>query len=298
MYVILALLAAALSGIGAALMKFGVAVRFPRITLATFLREWPSVVRAVAGSRVWLLGLLLGVSSGFFMAQAMAGGDLAVVQVIGTTTSLWSVAIGVLFFSERLDPGEWKGLAVILAGAGLVSLAYAPTQAATPAVDRLAVITAVIVLGAALSWVANRGTGTGVSPELLLSMYAGFGFGLVNVFMKLATWQAADAAGSFHVLSAASWAHLVSHAPFWCMLASIVPGFVLLQAAFAHGRVAVVMPLHLVFINLTAIFCALVVFREDLNAMRGLGIACGMGGAGILAYHSARARARERRTVE
>jgi len=293
MYVILALLGAVAAGVGAALMKSGVAARFPRITLRTFLRQWPSVLRAVAGSRVWLLGLVLGASSGFFMAQALSGGDLTVVQVVGNTASLWSVLLGVLFFSERLDPGEWTGLGVILAGAVLVSLAHAPTEGARPATGRLAAIVAVIVLGMAVSWAFNRRAGSRVSAEVLLSMNAGFGFGLLNTFMKLATWQAGEAAGSFHVLSAASWGHMLSHAPFWCLLGSLVPGFLFLQAAFAHGRVAVVMPLHIVFINLTVLFCARVVFHEALNALRGMGIACSIGGAWLLARHSRKVHAPE-----
>jgi uncharacterized membrane protein len=122
MYVVFALLGAASYGIGAALMKLGVSTGFPKIAWKDFLRQWRAVVKTVVTNRVWAIGLLLSVASAFFVAQAMSGGDLSVVQILANTASLWSLCVGVAFFSERLAAGEWCGLAIILAGAVLVSL--------------------------------------------------------------------------------------------------------------------------------------------------------------------------------
>jgi len=137
-----------------------------------------------------------------------------------------------------------------------------------------------------LTHLVQRRSRSGLGSEFLLAADAGLGFGLINVFMKLTTWDAAERLGSFHVLGSASWAHMVTHPPFWFMVAAIFPAFLFLQAAFAHGRVAVVMPLHIVFINILTIVCAVLVYRESLDLLRSAGILAAIAGAAVLAVQS------------
>jgi multidrug transporter EmrE-like cation transporter len=136
------------------------------------------------------------------------------------------------------------------------------------------------------TYLSTRRTKRGVSPEFLLAVSAGFGFGLANVFMKLMTWYVAFDTGAFNAVDLSTWAHIVTHLPFWLMVACIFPAFFFLQAAFAYGRVAVIMPLHVVFINAVVIVCALLVFNEGLNILRTMGIVASMGGAALLALES------------
>ncbi len=286
MYVFLALAGAAASGIGAALMKFGVSRQFPRLSLRDFLPQWRQVVGAVFTNKVWLLGFLLGVSSGFLLAQAMAGGDLSVVQILANTSSIWSVFIGVFFFTERLAKGEWVGLGFILAGAALVSMTHESTGSHDPVFVMLTGIVALVLCIMAATYVYNKRATDGLGVEFLLTVNAGLGFGLLNVFMKLTTWHVEVHTGSFNAVSASSWGHMVSHLPFWLMIASIPPALFFIQAAFSHGRVAVVMPLHIVFINITVILCAVLVYGESLNALRLAGIATAIAGAWIMARQS------------
>jgi len=288
MTIFFALVGAAMAGIGASLQKFGIAARFPRITLREFTRQWRLVARTLLTNKVWLLGLLMGASSGFFMAQAMSGGDLSLVQILSNTTGLWSVLIGVVFFTEKLTGGEWIGLAVMFAGAALVSLTPETTAVGNPNEPLLVGIAAAVGVLMTIALVVNKRIRRGLAAEFLLAANSGLSFGLFNIFMKLTTWQVNAQLGSFNVVSAASWGQMLSILPFWVMLACIVPAFLFMQAAFAHGRVAVITPLVTVFTTFITITCAVIVFHETLSPLRLSGIVASVAGTLVLAQQSRR----------
>ena len=75
----------------------------------------------------------------------MAGGDLSVVQILANTASIWSVSIGVIFFTEKLAKGEWIGLGFILAGAAMVSLTHESTGSHDPVFVMLTGIVALVL---------------------------------------------------------------------------------------------------------------------------------------------------------
>ena len=102
----LALASAAMIGVGFTLQKHGVASDFPDIGFATLLHRWRAVVRALLGNWVWLLGMGLGVVGGLVQVQAMANGDLSLVQPLFNTSNLWAMAIGVGPIANHARPAR------------------------------------------------------------------------------------------------------------------------------------------------------------------------------------------------
>ncbi len=280
----LALASAAMIGVSFTLQKHGVAADFPGIGFATLLHRWRAVVRALLGNWVWLLGMALGVVGGLVQVQAVANGDLSLVQPLLNTSNLWAMAIGVGLFGERLGRREWLGVAIGIAGAVVVSMSPLESTSVRPAFGPLAGLTALavaLIVGTQLGRGERRGA---LSAEFMLALAAGLAFGLQNLYMKVMTWHAGEALGHLDLRSLASWLHVVTSAPLYAVLLWVVLGTVFVQAAFAHGRVALVTPICTGVTTVVPMVAAAWVFGERFDTHRGVGVALSLAGPVVLAF--------------
>lgn len=109
-------------------------------TLGTFLPAWifrllgPPVVLALAlpthqkvalptpPAGLWILGVAgLDTAAYLLYNLGLSGADSAVVAVISSLFSAVTVLLARVFLNEKLAPGQWAGVIIILAGVGLVS---------------------------------------------------------------------------------------------------------------------------------------------------------------------------------
>ncbi len=287
--IVLALSSAAMIGVGFSLQKHGVAAEFPEISFAALVHRWRAIVRALLGNWVWLAGMALGVGGGLVQVQAMAEGDLSLVQPLFNTSNLWAMAIGLGFFGERLGRWEWLGVAVGIAGAVVVSLSPLESTSLRPATWPLVGITAAAVtLIAAAQRVGHAGRAR-LSAEFLLALAAGLAFGLQNLYMKVMAWHTGEALGHLDLRSLSSWLHVLTSAPVYAVLVWVALGTVFVQAAFSHGRVALVTPICTGVTTVVPMLAAAWVFGERFDVPRGAGIALSILGPLVLAF-AARAR--------
>ncbi|MFN7954256.1 MAG: EamA family transporter [bacterium] len=287
--VVLALSSAAMIGVGFSLQKHGVASEFPEIAFGTLLHRWRTIVRALLGNWVWLAGMALGVGGGLVQVQAMAEGDLSLVQPLFNTSNLWAMTIGLGFFGERLGRWEWVGVGIGIAGAVVVSLSPLESTSLRPALLPLAGITVGAATLIAMAQLAGRAGRGAISVEFLLSLAAGLSFGLQNLYMKVMTWHAGEALGHLDLRSLRSWLHVLSSAPLYAVLLWVILGTVFVQAAFSHGRVALVTPICTGVTTVVPMLAAAWVFGERFDLPRGVGIALSILGPLVLAF-AARAR--------
>ncbi len=280
----LALASAGMVGVGLSMQKHGMASEFPEVSLATFLHRWRAIGRALLGNWIWLVGMGLGVLGGMVQAQAMARGDLSLVQPLLNTSNVWTMAIGMGLFGERLGRGEWLGVLIGISGAVAVSLSPLPSTSLRPAFGPLAGVTVLALAAIVLVQLATRAARAPASPEFLLALAAGLSFGLQNLYMKVMTWHAGAALGQFDLRSFASWAHMFGSLPLYAVLVWVVLGTIFVQGAFAHGRVALVNPICTGFTTVVPMSAAAWVFGERLDAARIGGIALSLLGAAVLAF--------------
>lgn len=290
-FVLPTLLACLAFGIGTAMMKHGVATKIPGISLARATKEWRSVLSAVLANRLWLGGLAASLAGGLFQVVALSRGELSLVQPLVNLNVAITVGAGVALMGERVSRREGAGLAVILAGA--VLLGMSATDPGDPVVDRRALwilFAAAVILCLAVG--AALVTRRGASAELGLAALAGILFGLAIAFVKVLSMEVAGIVeavgasagpGAARAAVFAAAAHLARSPATWIVVAANLVAFVALQAAFSHGRVAVVSPVTTILSVLVPVIAGIVVLSEDPGWLRWAGIVSTVVGTVVLA---------------
>lgn len=206
---------------------------------------------------LWWWGALAVMAGWVLFVAATVNGDISVVQPVMSVGDLLLVLAAVVWLRERLQPVEWAGVALAIAGVFILS---GQAHAARTMVDGggLAAVCALAVAGGIALEIAGRGR-----DALLTAVQVGAGFGLGALLTKscAATVQAGEGALVLAGLQAAG------------VLAANGVGLWRLQSAFQHGRAAVVVPLVLAVANLVAVLGGALALGEDVNAVRALAVA-------------------------
>jgi uncharacterized membrane protein len=113
------------------------AVLVPLVAVGWLAAGQPSIP-----AEAWLIGIVSGgveVAYFVFLAAAYRRGDLSVVYPMARGSApLFAIAIGVVILGERLAPGAWAGVALLVAGLLLVQRPWRLLRAAAAAHDRSA----------------------------------------------------------------------------------------------------------------------------------------------------------------
>lgn len=258
---------------GNVLQKHAVASRMPGLTLRQTGRRLGAVLGALFGSRLWLSGLLLLTVGGAFGLQALSMVDLSVVKAFGRLEHLFVALAGVAFLGERLARREWTGVLALIAGGMVLGATGARvTGAAATTASNLAFPAAGGVLLVALI-LARRAWPGRLRPEISLALAAGILMGAGDVLVKGATALARAETGDFSVLEGASWAALAGTVEIPVAVALYLAGSVLVQVAYANGRVSVISPVISVGSTVPPMAFGLAVLSESADPARLLGMA-------------------------
>ncbi|MEW6226214.1 MAG: EamA family transporter, partial [Chloroflexota bacterium] len=113
------------------------AVLVPLVAAGWLLAGQPAIP-----AEAWAIGIVSGgveVAYFVFLAAAYCRGDLSVVYPLARGSApLLAVAIGVAVLGERLAPGSWAGVALLVGGLLLVQRPWRLLRAAAAAHDRAA----------------------------------------------------------------------------------------------------------------------------------------------------------------
>jgi drug/metabolite transporter (DMT)-like permease len=271
-YVLLTVASSAFYAGATALQKHGIASRLPGFALADVFSRFGELLAAMLKNRVWLLGLAV-IPFGFGLEiQAVSMGDISVVRPLSRLEAAFSVVIGVTLLGERLSAREGIGIAAMIAGALVLALEPVPERALVPgdASTVLALGAAGVLVTALL--VAQGRWPDRVAPEYGLAVCAGLMFALSDIMMKIGTSAVKEKVGSFQIVSAQTVVLLLQSHQFLIFVAIAIAAFLVLQIAYSHGRVSVVVPIAGITGTLLTLILAFVLLREPLSPGRVLGV--------------------------
>lgn len=216
-----ALLASAMFNIGLALQAFE-ARKTPkqhglRLTLVALLLRRP----------LWILGLVLGVAGVAPQVYAFSLAPFAVVQTATCAGLVLLLYLGARHLHEHVGLLAYFGVALILAGVGLVSWGVPSRHDAHRGVFALLAVVGPTVAVALLPFVLAR---VERDLTLLVIVGSGAGFGASNIATKLLS----DDAGGGHWPAAISWAVVA--------LAMGVAATITQMTAFQRAPAALVVP--------------------------------------------------------
>lgn len=281
---------AALGAAGSVLQKQRVATRAPEVPLGTILRRSGSFFGPLFRDPGWLLGAVLGFAGAITGLQALAWLDLSVTKALGRLETVFVILLGVAILGERIRTTEVVGIALLLAGASLLTAYGVPASAGRTSRETHAALAAVVAGFVAVAGFLAR-SGTRIRPELALAAAAGALFGMADILTKGATQvvSASSATGGFSVASPSSMTALLTTFEFAPALVGYTIGIILVQAAFSVGRVSVIGPVTAIGSLLLPIAFGVLALGENASGPRLAGIAAILLGSLVLARSGGRA---------
>ncbi len=272
MWLVWTILACLGFGVGSAMQKQGMAAKLPKLTLAEALTGWKRIAATLLKNKIWLLGMIIDLSGGICFLFAVNEGEISLVQPIVNVNVAIAMLAGVIVLKERLSAAEWAGAAIMMTGAVILSQAGGGEGASAPIAGSPHIMWAVVICSAAVvtALACARIFADKIGPETFLSAAAGLSFGLGTVFIKLATVSLSGAGESFsvHLLR-----EIFANLAVWGIIITNAIGFALFQAAFSHGRVAIVSPLTTNSSVVIPVAIGVYAFGEPAGALKITGIA-------------------------
>ena len=279
--ILLAVIASVCWGVGTVMQKHGMASSFPKISLAGFFKEIGTIFKTLTRNWIWVVGMLIMIGGMVSYATALGKADLSIVQPIICLTGVVAAIAGVTFLKERMRPIEWLGIALILGGVMVISLAGGGESSQIPTNSSLLIFTAISCVLIAGAYTLKR---FNISLEFTLSLAAGLNFGLANLMGKLLTQRVIlDVGAPFSLGRGDVWSSLLLDYPVYIVIAANIIGGATFQTAFANGRASVVSPIVTIVSTILPIVAALAIFGENVFLLHGVGIGVVIAGTALLA---------------
>jgi drug/metabolite transporter (DMT)-like permease len=254
--------------VGLVMQKIG-ADRMPRLQ---FTLRQPEVYRAFVRSPVWLGGIAITVAGWVFFLKAIANAPVSIVQpVLGFGLALLAL-FSVVFLRERLQPREWSGVALMVAGIVFLGIsgsagAGRSTQVSLPAL----LVVSLLLLAALAGAVPLARSRRSVPLPIILGFGAGALIGLGALYTK----------GLFLSLEAGvPWLASLVFLPL--MIIANIGGIWVQQAGFQHGRALIVVAMNAVTNKVVTIVGGMATLGEVLPQEAALAAARVVGFVAIL----------------
>lgn len=257
-------------GAGAAMQKHGMATAFPKLTLKTVISQFGLVLKTVLTNWIWVVGVLINLCGGLFYLLAVGNGDITIVQPLINLNIVVAMLIGVVVLKEKISTNEWLGVLIMVGGA--IVLGFTAPETAAKRINEAAYLVFNVVAIAAIVFFALIGKSAGkkLNPAYFLSVTAGLSFGLSMAIVNalLIKLPSPDEVGMAEIVL-----FLVTGYELWAIIILNVLGFLFFQMAFSHGRVSIISPITTISGAILPVVGGFMVFYEQANIGRVIGIA-------------------------
>jgi|GEM_PF-2588800 len=284
-YLLLAFLATLGFGLAAVLQKYGIS---RNIASPAAVQKKPGIsgkltaLLRMLSNPIWLTGVVLQLLSAIMFFQALSMGDITIVQPLVNLNFAVAALLGVFILDEKLGRTEYVSILFFICGALAIALGVSGAGRSMYSSDSLVVMTVSFVALSLLLTILPLFTR--LEREIGLAAASGLMFGLGTAFMKIMSLKLMNAGHEFNAASPLTWLAMFFDWLFIVFALASVAGFSLAQAAFACGRVAVVMPVVTVFSMSAPLAAGFFILDETLNVARMIGIAFIACGSIILAF--------------
>lgn len=281
-YSILAFFCSLLYSISSVLCKYGL-----QHNLDVRLLSLKKLAAFLAGSKVWLLGVLLALVANISMIEIQSKMDVSIVYSILNFSYIFVLVLGHYFLHEHLNQEQWVGVGVVVLGTLLIlSIDDTATGQSTNIANILQLTVVTILVISALISLAWRFKH--LNYEILYAVCTGICFGCVETYLKATTNMVAGEAASFSIFSMQSVREFVSIWPFFVMFVYGASGWFFLQITYSHGNVSITVPLVAVTQRIVSMFSGYYVYGEFFGFIKVLGIVTIIFGILVLVLSSLR----------
>lgn len=259
--VLLALLAAAFSGLGIVIRQRATMEVPPEHGVS------PTMLRTLFRKRLWWAGTAVAVTGYTFQALALAKGSLLIVQPLLVSSLLFALPISARFARQRVTRSEWAWAVLLTVGLALFVLVARTRPAHHPSAALVWTLVAAVVTPVVLLCVAVGARTGGRRRAVLLSVAVAVLFGVVAVLTKISMHRLIQSGVS---------ATLALPAPYLGVVLATA-ATLLQQSAFHAGALQMSVPTMLVLEPVVAVLLAETLLGEQLavsgNAIAVLSVA-------------------------
>ena len=261
---LLTLVSGILSGLGHSIQRRSLDT-LPELTPRALYQRHIQLIYAILTTPLWLLGGILSVLGGLLRWQAFSVGEVSILKPLTNINILVVVLIGVLYLGEHISRWEWGGIAGLLGGVVILSVAVETSPTVTYNLPWYIITTIIccflVIVFTLLGSRLDRSTR---EKELLFALSAGILYGIATIFLKAMTLEVIQLLGGFNILDPTSLLVLATRLSFWLYLSSSVIAYFLLQCAYSHRRASVAFPVNNSLSTLVPIIIAALVFGDLL----------------------------------
>ncbi|MFX0094389.1 MAG: EamA family transporter [Candidatus Hodarchaeota archaeon] len=208
----------------------------------------------------WLIGGILGICGFLIYFLSLRWFGLSVVKPLAAVSLVFIFFFAAIIFKERLHVSEWLGMAVLITGTILISLAPVTTTT-TYNISLLVLIfplaIALFVIMILVMYKLDIGE-KWKNPEFILPIFAGVFLGIGSIYTKgisLGIEESVFATSSVSLLLLLS---LVGYGISYAL------GLMTNQLAFEKGRLSIVTPITGSIVILISLFGAALVYSEEI----------------------------------
>jgi drug/metabolite transporter (DMT)-like permease len=200
----------------------------------------------------WLLGWIAAAGAFAFQAAALHYGQMSVVQPILVTELVFVLVLRRVWIRQDVMLAAWAA-ALVVCGALAAFLWAAEPTGGHSSPETAQWLSALLVFGGAVALLAVLGTrGSPVRRTALLAAAAGLTWALTATFVKTAT----------ETLATSGIGGMLSDWPVYALVAAVITGMLLNQAALHVGPLSVSQPLLAIVNPLASIILSIWLFDE------------------------------------
>ncbi len=215
----------------------------------------PGLLVYLARQRLWLLGIAADVGGYVCQAAALGLGLVVVVEPIGATALLFSLAFATRWSKRKMRPSEWATAALLAASLGLFLAQSSPSGGVAQVSFREWLSPGLGITSGILLCILVARRASGVVRASLLGVAAGAIYGVTAPLTK----------AFVHLLGGGPVAVLSNWEPYALAVFSIV-GLVVMQSAFQAGALQASLPFLETTEPLVASFLGMALLGERLHA--------------------------------
>lgn len=279
-YIVLTLICSFFHAVGAVLCKYGL----------DMLKQVPhnnlkQITVFLVHNKFWISGIIVILSTNFFVLQLQSILDLSVVQSVLNSSYIFTLFLGYLVLKEVLTKQQWLGTVTVMIGAFAIMMVDDPVTGQTTK-------TSILVLQSGISFlliiilISTSLFYKNVNYEILYAISAGIAFGNSQVYVKATTNFITDETGYFSVFSMQSLAELVHVWPTLLIIVFAITGFICMQISFAHGKVSICVALLAVISRAISTSSGYYIFDEQFPYSKVIGIVTILIGVSIITISS------------
>jgi len=265
-YIALTLICSFSHAVGAVLCKYG-------LEKLKQLREknLKRIVLFLIRSKFWILGIIVTLSTNFFVLQLQSVLDISVVQSILNSSYIFTLLLGYFVLNEVLTKQQWIGTIAVIIGPLAIMTVDNPVTSQSTNIRVLLVqsgVSFIIILFLIIASFFYKNVNYGI----LYATSGGIAFGNSQVCVKATTNFITDETGYFSIFSIQSVTEFVKVWPTALIILFAITGFICMQISFTHGKVSICVALLAVISRSISTSSGYYVFGEEFLYAKMVGI--------------------------